>query len=82
MRLRNSSKSQTTGVRRWYFRREMVEKWGEEITAAMIEDKLSDEERRRTEIRTHPDMKAREDRLHVTYDHVCITPCSIPMVYP
>ena len=65
MRLRSSSKSQHTGVRRWYFRREMVQKWGEEITAAMIEDKLQDDERKNSEIRGHPDMKPREDPLHV-----------------
>ena len=61
MRLRSSNKSSHRGVRRWYFKREMVEKWGAEIAAAMIEDKEQDDERRETEIRTHPDIKPRED---------------------
>ena len=39
----------------------MVDKWGEEITQAMIEDKMADDDRKCSEIRCHPDMKPRED---------------------
>ena len=79
MRLRSSNKTSRRGSRRWYFRKEMVEKWGEEIASAMIEDKISDEDRKSNEVRCSPDMKPREDPQHASIPHhdVVRMPCSV-----
>ena len=61
VRLRSKHASKKKGMRRWYTRTELVQKNGETIADAMIEEKLADDEKRETEVRNHPDCPSRKD---------------------
>ena len=62
VRLRSRNSSTRRGLRRWLFRSDMVQKWGEHVTDMMIEAK---------EIKFHPDLpKDKEDHCSLQQQHV------------
>ena len=58
--LKSKQKNSKCGLRRWFTKQEMVQKWGAEVAQAMVDAKESDEERRKREVREHPDCPVRE----------------------
>ncbi|CAE7248703.1 unnamed protein product [Symbiodinium sp. KB8] len=60
-RLRSKNSNAKRGLRRWLTKAEMQDRWGAEITKAMIETKETDDEKALTEIRPHPELPNRED---------------------
>ena len=75
IRLRSSKKNRKAGLRRWMLFTEMVAKWGEEVATAMKESKEADEERSKSEIREHPDVKGRKDMcMYATFKMSMVLP--------
>ncbi|CAE6972780.1 unnamed protein product [Symbiodinium sp. CCMP2592] len=64
-RLRSKKSATARGFRKWMLRKEMVEKWGEEMADDMIEAKMSCEEKRMTEIRNWPECPKREVKQYL-----------------
>ncbi|CAE7418869.1 PLCXD2 [Symbiodinium sp. CCMP2592] len=64
-RLRSKKSATARGFRKWMLRKEMVEKWGEEMADDMIEAKMTCEEKRMTEIRNWPECPKREVKQYL-----------------
>ena len=61
MKLRSKKANRKKGLRRWYTKAELVERYGESVAADIIEAKELDDLKRETEIRPHPECPQRKD---------------------
>ena len=61
MKLRSKSSNRKKGLRRWYTKAELIERYGESVALAIIEAKETDDEKRVSEIRNHPECPQRKD---------------------
>ena len=60
--LRSKKANKKRGLRRWYTRAELEERYGQSVAADIIEAKEMDDYKREHEIRPHPECPQRKDR--------------------
>jgi len=61
----NKNRTKTTGVRRWFFRKELQTKFGVDVAADIINRNMLDEKLKKEETRMFKDLPDREDHIGI-----------------